>query len=285
MRKWTTIEFIEKAYNIHKDKYEYPDEYVNSYTKIRIICKTHGEFWQRPVSHITNKQGCPSCVKNKKLSTIEFIEKAYNIHKDKYEYPDEYVNSSTKMRIICKTHGAFWQTPNHHLCGHNCQKCTLEKLALNRTHDTSIFITNANNIHNNKYEYPDEYHTNQSNGCPNCNKHYYSKISIKWMNKIAEKENIHIQHAENGDEYSISGTKYKADGYCKETNTIYEFYGDIWHGNLEIYTEDEQCHPFSDESAGSLYIKTMQREQKIKNLGYNLVTIWENDYVHCHLGT
>ena len=35
-------------------------------------------------------------------------------------------------------------------------------------------------------------------------------------------ENIYIQHALNTGEFKIISTKWKADGYCKETNTIYQ---------------------------------------------------------------
>ena len=39
--------FIEKAKNIHKDKYDYSRvEYIDSKTKICIICPKHGEFWK-----------------------------------------------------------------------------------------------------------------------------------------------------------------------------------------------------------------------------------------------
>ena len=47
-----------------------------------------------------------------------------------------------------------------------------------------------------------------------------------------EKENIPIQHAENGGEFYIQGIG-KVDGYCQETNTVYEFHGSYWHGNCE----------------------------------------------------
>lgn len=37
--------FIEKAKNKHGDKYDYSKvEYINSTTKVCIICKEHGEF-------------------------------------------------------------------------------------------------------------------------------------------------------------------------------------------------------------------------------------------------
>lgn len=41
----TTKEFVEKAQNIHGNKYDYSKvNYINSHTKVCIICPEHGEF-------------------------------------------------------------------------------------------------------------------------------------------------------------------------------------------------------------------------------------------------
>ena len=66
--KYTLEEFIEKAIRIHGNEYNYSKvKYINNRTKICIICPEHGEFWQSPNSHISQKQGCPKCgeLKNK----------------------------------------------------------------------------------------------------------------------------------------------------------------------------------------------------------------------------
>lgn len=116
-------------------------------------------------------------------------------------------------------------------------------------------------------------------GCPHCRTPNYSKQSIKWLNEISQTQNIIIQHAENGSEFLVPGTKYKVDGYCKENNTIYEFYGDIWHGNPNLYSPEIFCSPFHKITAGQLYKQTKQKEEIIISLGYNLITMWEQDYV------
>jgi hypothetical protein len=59
--------------------------------------------------------------------------------------------------------------------------------------------------------------------------------STKWLKYIENKNNIVIQHAENGGEFKIPNTKYKADGYCKENNTIYEFNGCLYHGCTKCF--------------------------------------------------
>jgi len=73
-KKLTTEKFIAKAKKAHVNKYyDYSKvEYINNHTKVIIICPEHGEFAQRPGSHLSGC-GCPSC---KALNTKEFIVKA-----------------------------------------------------------------------------------------------------------------------------------------------------------------------------------------------------------------
>ena len=129
VKKHTKETFIEKARLVHGNKYDYSKvEYRNNKTKVCIICPEHGEFWQKPESHTNQKQGCPKCSTTLKSTTKDFIEKARAIHGDKYDYSKvEYINSNTKICIICPEHGEFWQISNYHLNGNGCPKCGIEK--------------------------------------------------------------------------------------------------------------------------------------------------------------
>lgn len=96
------------------------------------------------------------------------------------------------------------------------------------------------------------------------------------------KENIHIRHILNhpNGEYKIPGTRYRADGYCEETNTIYEFHGDCWHGNPEIYAPDDYLNFYRpDTPASVLYQETIEKEKYIQDQGYNLIVIWRSNYL------
>jgi len=149
-KKLTTDEFISKANIVHNNKYDYSlVEYINSYTKVKIICPDHGIFEQQPNNHISGK-GCNICVISKRLSTIEYvISKANIIHNNKYDYSlVEYVNGYTKIKIICPEHGMFEQIPNIHLNGNGCSICAGSKKS-----STQEFISKSINIHNNKYDY------------------------------------------------------------------------------------------------------------------------------------
>ncbi|NJO59664.1 MAG: hypothetical protein HC836_15575 [Richelia sp. RM2_1_2] len=85
-------------------------------TKVSIICKIHGEFKQTPAMHLLGKN-CSECAHpSKKYSLKEFIEKANIIHNNIYEYCDtnEYLGNKIKIGVLCKKHGQFLVSPNHH---------------------------------------------------------------------------------------------------------------------------------------------------------------------------
>jgi predicted GIY-YIG superfamily endonuclease len=59
--KLTTKNFISKANQKHKHIYDYSlVNYIHSHFKVKIICKEHGIFEQKPNNHLSG-QGCPSC--------------------------------------------------------------------------------------------------------------------------------------------------------------------------------------------------------------------------------
>ena len=109
----------------------------------------------------------------------------------------------------------------------------------------------------------------------------YSKMAINWLEWIMRNENIMIQHAELGGEKRLQGEgfSYLLDGWCEENMTVYEFHGDLFHGNPDVFLPDERCNPFrKDLTAKELHEKTLEKEEYIRSLGLNLVTIWENDW-------
>ena len=124
----TTEQFVEKAKQKHGDWYCYDSvQYINSQTHVDIICKIHGLFSQTPNNHL--KYGCMKCgierSRNAKRITLdEFIKRANKKHKNIYNYEKtQYIDSTTKVEIICQKHGSFFQTPNNHIRGEGCDKC------------------------------------------------------------------------------------------------------------------------------------------------------------------
>lgn len=105
-----------------------------------------------------------------KSTTEEFIVKAKQVHNSKYDYSQsKYINSSTKVCIVCPKHGEFWQTPNNHLYGFGCKKCGVEQRTIKRALTTESFIKKANEVHSNKYQYDKVvYSTSKEDVCIIC---------------------------------------------------------------------------------------------------------------------
>ena len=128
--KITTNTFIEEARAIHGDTYDYSMvDYKTTDTKVRIICKLHGEFEQRPSCHKTGS-GCAKCAQvntgyKSRLSIDEFLDKAIKIHGDKYDYSKVVIEGTKNdICIICKVHGEFYQKAGYHIyMGHGCPSC------------------------------------------------------------------------------------------------------------------------------------------------------------------
>jgi very-short-patch-repair endonuclease len=83
MKRLTQQEVIQRFTEIHKGKYDYSKVvYKNNSTKVEILCKKHGPFFQQPNAHKDSKQGCPGCKESKgetrirvflEINSIEFI--------------------------------------------------------------------------------------------------------------------------------------------------------------------------------------------------------------------
>ena len=230
MRKLTQIEFIKKCILKYGNKYDYSKvKYINSKVKVCIIChekdefgEEHGEFWQRPNDHL-NGCGCPKCNDKYIPTTEEWIKKAKQVHGDKYDYSKTvYINSQTKVCIICPKHGEFWQKANGHLNGLGCLKCSgLENLT------TEIFKDKANIIHNNKYDYSMvNYYNHATKVCIICHEkdefgeehgefwqrpnHHLKGVGCKKCSKNYMDNNLFIKKAKqvHGDKYDYSKTVY-----------------------------------------------------------------------------
>ena len=254
MKRLTKEDFIEKAIKVHGNKYDYSKvEYKNNKQKVCIICPEHGEFWMKPNCHLDGKQGCPKCghikrsiARRTKLS--EFMEKAYAVHGNKYDYSKvEYVNTETNVCIICPEHGEFWQTPHNHLIGQGCSKCYGNN---KKTKDD--FVKKSMLCHGDKYDYSLVNYTKNServciicpkhgefwqvasehmrgHGCPKC---YVSKLE-DGLREFLRKNNFTFV-----EQKTFNGLKYKKklrfDFYLPEYNVAIECQGEQHYVNVNF---------------------------------------------------
>jgi len=294
----TTEQFIKEVIAVRGNRYDYSlVEYINGHAKIKIICKEHGVFKQTPSNHLNHNQDCNKCANNQQKTGEQFIQDAYLIHGDKYDYSlVKYITARLKIKILCPIHGVFEQTPTNHLTGFGCNYC-----GGNQQKTTAQFIQEAIMIHGDKYDYSlveyinsytkvkiicpthgifkqaptNHIHIENERGCPTCT-HRVSKAEIQWLN--------HIGLPDDDEHRQVRIGRYLVDGYDPATNTVYEFHGDYWHGNPDT-TDHTKKNPTSKKSFKQLYEDTLAKEALIKDSGYSLVIMWESDWKNKNIDT
>ena len=102
----------------------------------------------------------------------------------------------------------------------------------------------------------------------------YSKKALMWLVYREQLDGCRIMHGRNGREYRLPALPcLSVDGFCKETNTVYEFCGFYWHGHT--------CLPYRDvttevgDTLAQRYERTMARLEQITQAGYQVEVQWE----------
>ena len=290
-KKLTNDEFVSRAKRIHGEKYDYSKSiYINGYTKVEIICNKHGSFYQTPGNHF--HYGCLECGNDRsanacKSNTGDFIKKAKDMHGNRYDYSKvNYLNAYTKVEIICKIHGPFFQLPcGHHLFGYGCPKCAVIGREQNIPKSTEKFIDDAKRVHKNKYDYSKvnyiDAHTKVEIICPKhgsfyqkpCG-HLWGKGCSKCVHHISKPEIKFLDHLKISDRQKFI-SPYKVDGI--KNNKIFEFLGDYFHGNPRKHGPthyNQICH----KTFGELYEELSEKFNKLNGLGYSIYYMWESDW-------
>lgn len=125
-------EFIKRGISIYGGLDDYSKvEYVNNKTKVKLICKKHGEYTKTPSEYLRGER-CQECSKietaiKRTMTFEEFKEKAIKKHNGRYEYPIKIYNGiNDYVYPKCPIHGIFKQVASYHLSGNGCQQCAQE---------------------------------------------------------------------------------------------------------------------------------------------------------------
>ena len=227
---------------MHGNKFKYHTKYTGCHDYLTIECENGHIFDQSATSHLSGK-GCPKCAvkinaDKQRLTKEDFLKKAAEVWgNDKYNYHSDYTGCKNHLNIECKKHKKHFRQ-----------------------------IPSG---HLKGYE-----------GCVSCSKGFsYSKIGCKWIEEEMKKNNISIQYAlsDGGEFKPIKDKEIFCDGFCEETNTIYEFHGDYWHGNPSKYNQYD-INPTTKKKYGTLFIDTCMREKILLDAGYKYKCIWESVY-------
>lgn len=259
----TNEEFITRVNEVHNNKYSYVNTIYNKASeKIEIDCSIHGSFIQKAQSHLQGV-GCPKCANESRSSklrftTEEFIEKAKEIHGDKYDYSKvDFKGSRVKVKIFCNTHGQFLQTPNGHLNGYGCIKCGKIDMAEKTTKTTEQFISEANLVHNGEYLYN---HSKYIKGT--------EKIDIlcttHGLFKQAPNNHIQGQGCPKCRDYKNVGGFGKSDFIRRAKGRMCTFY------TLRCFNEDEEFYKI-----GITSVTVQERYPSVRSMPYSYEVISE----------
>lgn len=252
-RKATLQEVLDKFKEVHGNTYNYSlVDYKNDSTKVKIICRIHGEFEQQVAAHIRQKQGCPKCgrekintsIKEKSIGNEGFIKRIEKVFgKNSFDYSKlEYNGAHKDVTLICiKCSNIETKDPVSFYKGFGCLKCqgnTVGKKFL--TNDA--FIERANKIHNNRYDYSKviykgithkveiicpvhgsffqepNVHVNMKCNCPECNISKGEECIGVWLND--KKIKYIFQY-----KVKINNSYHYYDFYLPDYNIIIEFNG------------------------------------------------------------
>lgn len=303
-RASTGLKFISKANKVHNNCYNYSKTvYVKSTEKVIITCQSHGDFTQTPAEHLNLRNGittgCPKCGFNrssikKALPYNIFISKANKIHNNKYTYIEStYVNTISKVDIVCSTHGIFKQTASSHMEGSNCPKCAKLIRINTPSRTTEDFINACNIIHNNKYDYSLVSYIDcrfnidiicpthglfkqrasghlSGHGCKKC-----IHLISKWEQEV--QAIVYKKYTDTifNDRVVLRG--YEMDLYIPSINTAIECAGDYWHCNPKKYKAD-YINRYKKLPASEIWKIDAKKHALITELGINLIVLWESEW-------
>lgn len=306
------VDYAQRFYNFVSEKrpeYKVLGQYISSDTKILIEHLICGHTWMvRPHDFKDKLSNCPVCSEKIKLENTRKVnsEAFYTYvskYRPQYEVLSTYTNNSTKLVIKHKFCGHEWEaTPNAFKdAGTSCPHCvgklkiTTQEFSnwikLNRP-EYSLLTAYVNTdtkvklLHNccgyTWHVTPHDFKSGSN--CPKCSrKRTYSTASITQLSDVSSKLNISIQHAKNGEEFKIPGTRYKADGYCKETNTIFEYHGIAYHGGYDP-RRNILVSAILGKSPEELFKATVHRMNTIIAKGFKLFYVFDIDYTDNYLG-
>ena len=259
--KKTLDQFLVKAKRIYGDYYDYSKVvYVNSSTKVQIVCPEHGVFHKSPQKFLGAKQGCSECNGRVKWTWNKFVDTATKKYSGKYVYPSQkFATTKDKYSIICPIHGKFSQSISGHLKG-GCNQCAYVVRTAKQRDTNEEFIEKAIVKHGRIYDYDKVlYHNSQTKveitcpthgdflmkpnnhllgqGCPACGRIKADEgIRLSYDKALARFRNIHGNHFEYDESTYIDYTTKML-----VTCSIHGFFEVTPHAHVSMQTGCREC--------------------------------------------
>lgn len=251
-------DIIRELSDIHGNKYYYPYEIESTGKRISVCCKKHGVF---EIYYISHKKGvgCRFCRKEdienkKKEKRQQRIENRPNVVKRLAERLKKLsIPFGEAIKRFKKRHGDRYEYDENSYTNYSSKiriRC--------KKHGWFTQLCQE--------------HAKSTHGCHQCSKKISSSKELSWLRSIG------ITMLQK--QIKIKNKTLRVDGFCQETNTVFEFLGDYWHGNPILEeTRGISINKISKKTLKQLFKETEERFIDIFNLGYDIIYRWEyKDY-------
>lgn len=287
----TTIKL--KAFELFGDRIKIvEDTYINSGSKVDIICEQHGRSTIRAGTIIFNSEGrtqygCKRCADegvgaSRILPFDKFVEQVQEkFGKNAVEYlPEGYTGLNGNITYVCPKHGKVTAAAFHHSkAALPCKFCATERRSVNARIPFEQFLEKSRKIHGDRYDYAEDSYTAMSEstnivckvhgefsqlpsdhvtskaGCPKC-ACSISKGEIE-LKEFLEGAGLEINH-----QFRYEGRK-EFDILANSHNIAIEYDGVLWHSTK-----------FRDRETQLL------KARNAKELGVSLVRIFEDEWLN-----
>lgn len=253
--------------------------YINSHTPIVVSCP-RGHQSKVLFTNFQAGHRCLQCSVETKKNSFDriragFAEFGYSVLSENYE------NSYTPLEYRCPKGHAGRTTWNAFQCGRRCFSCTRTDFGEIKARFVGrgyrLLTTEYKNLYTPlEYACPEGHlgvttwnNFKHGQGCPKCFVGKVSRISQEWLDSLS------ISRLEREKVLRVGSRVFKVDGFDPDTNTVYEFLGDFWHGNPDVFSADE-INRATKESFGYLYEQTMEKLFVLEAGGFTVKYIWES---------
>ncbi|XP_055385241.1 uncharacterized protein LOC129614573 [Condylostylus longicornis] len=105
-----------------------------------------------------------------------------------------------------------------------------------------------------------------------------SKVAIQWLVWEEEKRNINIRHTAKQNESFVNGIK--VDGFCSETNQVFEFYSCYYHGHPTCipHYRNKSLQDDSNDTMNTRYERIIKKAERLRKLGYDVIEMWQCEF-------
>lgn len=271
-----TAEFIRRSLEVWGTKWDYSKtEYVTNKRKVIVTCPQHGDFSVWPRHHQDGVSGCPTCGDRRRISSEDFLAKAYSVWGDRWDYSKTvFLKTTEEVTITCPQHGEFSQTPKLHLTGGmGCLGCSA------RTEEG--FMNRASTIWDDRWDYSKTMYAGaNSHLVITCPQHGdFKQIAEKHLRKNVGCRSCKVQTSgselelgeflnslgfmvEAGRRDLLQESRQEVDFYIPSKQVGIEFNGVYFHSEK---FKDKNYH--------------LQKLSIAQLSGIKLIQIWEDDWI------